>query len=373
MGKKKDAKSDKSGRGSEQAGLVPIDPAVVYFTHARIRPQFSCGRRIEDTIEDVATGKITVEDLPPITLIASMTPCGLGPPYFSLNNRRLYTLKNLRERGIITTVNVRVKPPLDSKRERERYTVDKMSLTARLMGVKAPGETDAPSDLPDSDTSPTPTPAEAPAGAPAFPIPHSWKRDCFDSTVYAVDINSLAPKKWVRDPVVSYAFDLFAHTLAAEGAADRVRFIPPAVAMLLSLGGDASIAEGMGLHGFEKVVVAVNDSQQECPVSGSHWSLLVWDAKAGQWFTADSCNNANAAVAKRLADSLHRHVVGDAAAAEATALQRFDQEEAQRNASDCGIYTVLHAAKIVGLAGSIPSEPPAIRAFLKESIWNHSA
>ncbi|KAJ9460061.1 NEDD8-specific protease 1 [Diplonema papillatum] len=136
MGKKSTAKPG-TGRGSEQAGLVAVDPAAVRFTHSRIRPQFSCGRRVEGTLEDLASGKTTVVDLPPITLISASG--GDEGPFFSLNNRRLYVLKQLRHRGLITTVDARIKPAADSKRERERYTVEKCSLTARLMGGKSKG------------------------------------------------------------------------------------------------------------------------------------------------------------------------------------------------------------------------------------------
>ena len=42
---------------------------MVRFTHSRIRPQFSCGRAIDDTIKAIVAKELRIEDLPQITLI----------------------------------------------------------------------------------------------------------------------------------------------------------------------------------------------------------------------------------------------------------------------------------------------------------------
>ena len=364
MGKKKaEAKKE---RGSGQSGLVEIDPAEVYFTHSRVRPQFSCGRRVEETLKDLEEGTIKWDDMPPVTFIASMTPCGLGPPYFSLNNRRLFCLKRLREKGIITTVNARVKPPVDSKRERERYTPEKCSLTARLMGIKkeqdgdADGADDGASDADEAE-------AEESAAAkpvPKLPFPHSWKKDCYDSTVYAVDINSLQPRKWVRDPVISFFFDL----LGATGGDEGVKFISPAVAMLLKH-GDRAAAEGvvadMGLKSCRKLFVAVNDSDQECPVSGSHWSLLYFDREAAAWRTADSMAGANAPHAAALAEILHPHTAPESP----LKLEEHAEQAQQKTSHDCGLHLLLHTAQVFGAADRFPSTASEMRVFVKEAIY----
>lgn len=132
------------------AGLVPVDPSRVYFTHSRIRPVFSgCGRAITDTVASLEAGDITVDDLPAITVIASQ-PDG-SPPYFSLNNRRLYTFKTARTRGLLAardppnTVLARVRPPGDSKRLREKYSIQRCSLSAKLMREGGGGQGSADS------------------------------------------------------------------------------------------------------------------------------------------------------------------------------------------------------------------------------------
>jgi hypothetical protein len=106
-----------------------IDPTNIRFTHSRIRPFFTgCGKRIEDTLDELLTGKIVVSDLPLITVVV-----GADGHMFSLNNRRLYVIKELQTRGLLpdNTVEVRIKPALG--RELERYTPERCSLTASIM------------------------------------------------------------------------------------------------------------------------------------------------------------------------------------------------------------------------------------------------
>lgn len=70
---------------------------------------------------------MSVCDLPKITVILN------EGTYFSLNNRRLFVLKELRSRGLLDgdTIGARVKVALE--REKERYTVDRCSLVAKIM------------------------------------------------------------------------------------------------------------------------------------------------------------------------------------------------------------------------------------------------
>ena len=109
-------------------GLIDIDPDCIRFTHARIRPYFTgCGRRVEDTLADIIAGKMSITDLPKITVILNQGT------YFSLNNRRLYVLKDLRLRGLLpgNVIGARVKEALE--REKDRYKIERCSLVARIM------------------------------------------------------------------------------------------------------------------------------------------------------------------------------------------------------------------------------------------------
>ena len=107
--------------------VAEIDPSIVYFTFSRIRPFFSCGRTVHDTLEQLCSRRLAIDDLPSITLLFD------GRNYFSLNNRRLYCMKELRKMGLIASMKARVKPVPNSKRMVEKYTPEKCSLTATLM------------------------------------------------------------------------------------------------------------------------------------------------------------------------------------------------------------------------------------------------
>ena len=110
--------------------LLLIDPREIRFTHSRVRPFFSgCGRSLDSTIESIINKQITIDDLPMITIIKN------GNFYFSLNNRRLYVFKFLRDNGFLEArdnlIQVRTKAALP--RELERYTIDRCSLSAKIM------------------------------------------------------------------------------------------------------------------------------------------------------------------------------------------------------------------------------------------------
>lgn len=104
-----------------------IDPQGVFFTFSRVRPKFSCGRKVVETLDDIRCGRVLIEKLPRITLLFD------GQNYFSLNNRRLFVYKQLREEGFLRSVPVRIKGVPSTKRMQLKYTPEKCSLTARLM------------------------------------------------------------------------------------------------------------------------------------------------------------------------------------------------------------------------------------------------
>ena len=92
-----------------------------------------CGKRIVDTIDEIVTGKITVKDLPIITV----HPCSTNPDaFFSLNNRRLYVFKELMKQGKLNTIEARLKPLPGGKRNQDRYTEEKCSKNCKIMKKK---------------------------------------------------------------------------------------------------------------------------------------------------------------------------------------------------------------------------------------------
>ena len=117
-----------SSSSASKDTFIDIDPISIRFTHARIRPYFTgCGRRVEDTLADIIGGRLSIYDLPKITVILN------EGTYFSLNNRRLYVLKELRSRGLLegNTIGARVKVALE--REKARYKESNCSLVAKIM------------------------------------------------------------------------------------------------------------------------------------------------------------------------------------------------------------------------------------------------
>ena len=107
-----------------------IDPLVVYFTHAKISRSFSgCGSKIEETIGMIRSGHLQLEQLPIITVLQCKDH------FFSLNNRRLYVLKELCNVGFLSSSHnmVKVRLKVAKEREKEKYTMERCSLTASFM------------------------------------------------------------------------------------------------------------------------------------------------------------------------------------------------------------------------------------------------
>jgi len=126
---------------------IVLDPNEIAFSMRTISPNFSgCGRGVKDTLNDLLTGKLKPEDVPPIAVIAhphapppapaaavkkgkrggkrreepeevldegssGASPASARFRYFSLNNRRLWVFRRAREAGVVLRVSCRLKPP----------------------------------------------------------------------------------------------------------------------------------------------------------------------------------------------------------------------------------------------------------------------
>lgn len=116
--------------------LTEVDPNEVFFTFSRLRPQFSCGRRVEDTLNAILNNELRAEDLPPISVLLDPATGHM----FSLNNRRLYVFKSLQAEGKLQTIPVRVKPVPQTKRMKDKYTAEKCAKIAKLMPERVAAE-----------------------------------------------------------------------------------------------------------------------------------------------------------------------------------------------------------------------------------------
>ncbi len=117
----------------------------VRFQHSRIRPQFSgCGRSVVETLDQIRQGKFEPGDLPPIQVIIGTEDTqhngesGEEPWYYSLNNRRLWVLKQCHREGLLDNerynnkIGVRARVAR-SQAEKLRYTVNNCALEAKFM------------------------------------------------------------------------------------------------------------------------------------------------------------------------------------------------------------------------------------------------
>ena len=126
---------------SSNDGFIQVDPQRIRFQHSRIRPHFSgCGRSVQSTLDSIRNKEITPQEIPPIQVIVGPDENdGLGPWYFSLNNRRLWVFKRCREEGLLVNnlIRVRVRQP-KSAGEFERYSLDNCAVEAKFMREREP-------------------------------------------------------------------------------------------------------------------------------------------------------------------------------------------------------------------------------------------
>mmetsp|Transcript_12811 Transcript_12811/g.30278 ORF Transcript_12811/g.30278 Transcript_12811/m.30278 type:complete len:146 (-) Transcript_12811:259-696(-) len=102
--RKAKAKKQADERASASGeGLIQVCPTRVRYQHSRIRPHFSgCGRSVVGTLDEIRGGRLEPSALPPIqVLVGPDGDDGMGPWYFSLNNRRLWVLKQCHREGLL--------------------------------------------------------------------------------------------------------------------------------------------------------------------------------------------------------------------------------------------------------------------------------
>lgn len=156
MGRKGSSSSSAAGGGASGAGEweALVDPRRIRFTHAKIRPFFSDGKVVVETLQAIEQGRLRVEDLPKITIIQHGEE-----QYYSLNNRRLWVLKQCCELGLLkdNVVAVRVRPLPKTKRLQNKFDPARCCDTARFMkekvAVRGATKPDDDSDGSDDDDS----------------------------------------------------------------------------------------------------------------------------------------------------------------------------------------------------------------------------
>ena len=80
--------------------FLSIDPSEIRYIHDTIHTRFRGGPSVGETLRDLKTGFMNIEELPPIRIVRC------DNKLYSLDNRRLYVLKNLHECGYIRKTDV---------------------------------------------------------------------------------------------------------------------------------------------------------------------------------------------------------------------------------------------------------------------------
>jgi hypothetical protein len=111
--------------------VINLDPAGIYFTHAKIKPHFSTGKSIMDTYQEIATNKISASDIPIINVYC------VNDKYYSLNNRRLYLFKMCKNNGLLpeNVIKVNLKK-IPSKKVLQRFLTNDYSLVTKPIIIK---------------------------------------------------------------------------------------------------------------------------------------------------------------------------------------------------------------------------------------------
>ena len=106
-----------------------MDPSRILFSHSKICPVFSgCNKTLSQTLKEIEDGVLKIDSLPTITIIKND-----NGNFISLNNRRLWILKECKKQGLLDVIKVNVKDFSKlSKREQYRYNNNTYSAEAKL-------------------------------------------------------------------------------------------------------------------------------------------------------------------------------------------------------------------------------------------------
>lgn len=96
-----------------------IKPSIIYFTHSKIRKQFTgCGKMLQETLDELVSGVTPISQIPTIKVYTD------GTNFYSMNNRRLWVFKELENRGLIHTIEVFLEPlPKHSKIKKNQHSL----------------------------------------------------------------------------------------------------------------------------------------------------------------------------------------------------------------------------------------------------------
>jgi hypothetical protein len=83
--------------------IINLNPSNIYFTHSRIRQQFTGnGMMVMDSLEECIKNPTQIKSIPKIKVIYDQK----SDRYLSMNNRRLWLFKRLQQEGKLESIPV---------------------------------------------------------------------------------------------------------------------------------------------------------------------------------------------------------------------------------------------------------------------------
>ena len=114
-----------------------ICPSNIRFSHDSISHRFSCGRFIDDTRDELLSGRIDVKDIPKM-VVARVS----GLWFARSGNRRLWVFQILEQQGLLHTIDVQV---TDDHIPRRFFTTKNFGVSVRVRGPVRPIKVDTSS------------------------------------------------------------------------------------------------------------------------------------------------------------------------------------------------------------------------------------
>ena len=194
-----------------------------------------------------------------------------------------------------------------------------------------------------------------------------------DVRLFASDVKLLEPGEWLNDNLIAFFFERLAapypgvlllepslcHAAAMLQSAEVLREM---VSVSPKAGGVPLVDQ---LARAKLVLAPINDKDSpESHDGGSHWSLLMYERRTGEFVHYDSCGRRNARYAQLVASCL-----GPLLSSEHRAAVREAATPQQANAYDCGVYVIAMAQAICAIdAAQAGGAPEAKAAALSAAL-----
>lgn len=168
--------------------------------------------------------------------------------------------------------------------------------------------------------------------------------DYENSLLRQSDIYLLNAPNWLNDNIIAFWFEYLENTVYKD-CKDMFGFVCPQTVQSLkfvNMEDVRSTIEGLELHRKQYVFFPVNDCRAQTVPGGTHWSLLVYNARVNAFQHYDSCPSSNN---MSVAESLAKVLAVFLRDSSKFAPQPIIQEMActpQSNTYDCGMHVICN-------------------------------